>query len=327
MEGRLSKWSYWMKLYLGTHCTARGLALSSIASYDKLLTRFRAFVEARWPGREPERVSARDVLEWVEHLRKHCHNGDSAVNRAVTVLKCFYRAIVAMGHLEPRDNPMAHFPKVKRVTRRFAETLDEEEAAKLILHPDTRTVIGLRDRAIMSLFYGTGIRASECSNLLERDVDLERRTAKVKGKGGDERIVPFNEAVGRALRIYRDARGPSKTGEFFVSRRGKRMSRGSMYERVRKHGQQAGLKKKVSPHRLRHACATALVRAGERLTTIQEMLGHRAITSTQIYVHMTAQDLRSAAERHPISALIDTIKDLLPEVRLNFQRPSKQMRI
>lgn len=326
-ERTVSKWSFWIKLYLQKHCVPRGLALTSLAAYDKTLAMLQAFVESRWPGREPDRVSACDVLEWVEHLRNVRRNGDSAVNRAVTVAKRFYAAIVAMGHLLPRDNPMADFPRIKRVTRKFAETLDEEEAVKLILHPDTATVIGLRDRAMLSLLYGTGIRASECSNLLEKDLDLERGTAKVKGKGGDERTVPFNEGVTRALKAYLAARGDSRTGVFFVSRSGKKMSRGAIYSRVTRHAHQAGLKKKVSPHKLRHACATHLVRAGVNLRSVQEILGHRCITSTQIYLHMTAQDLRRAADRHPVSALVDSIKDLLPQVRLNFQRPSQQMRI
>lgn len=326
-DGKISKWSYWTTLYLGTHCTARGLKSSSIAAYDRTLALFRVFVETKWPGREPDRVSACDVLEWIEHLRKERHNGDSAVNRAVTVVKNLYRAMVAMGHLEDRDNPMAHFPKVKKVTRKFAETLDEEEVVRLILHPDTRTVIGLRDRAAMSLLYGTGIRVSECAEVLDKDIDLERWTVKVKGKGGDERVVPFGESVAKAVRIYQQARGPSRTGKLFVGRSGKGLSRGALYRRVRKHGHQAGLKKKVTPHGLRHACATHLVRAGELLITIQTILGHRCISSTQIYMHMTAQDLRRAADRHPVSALVETIKDLLPEVKLNFQRPLQQRRI
>lgn len=326
-QDRVSKWSYWATLYLRVHCPARGLQLSSISAYDRTLASFRAFVESRSPGREPDRVCARDVLEWIEQLRSVRHNGDSAINRAVTVLKNFYRAIVAMGHLEDRDNPMKGFPKVKKVTRKFAETLDEEEVAKLILHPDPRTIIGLRDRAIMSLLYGTGMRASECAGVLEKNIDLERATVKVRGKGGDERVTPFNAAVVKALKVYREARGPSKSGEFFISKNGKPLTRSGLYKVVKTHAQKAGLKKKVSPHGLRHACATHLIREGENLRTVQEILGHRVITSTEIYIHMTARDLRRAADRHPVSALVDTIKDLLPDVKLNFMRPLQQRRV
>lgn len=326
-QEKVSKWSYWASLYLRTHCAARGLSVTSIVAYEKVLGLFRGFIESRVPGLEPDRVSARDVLEWIEHLRTVRRNGDSAVNRAVTVVKCFYRAIVAMSHLEDRDNPMKGFPRVKKVTRKFAETLDEEEVSRLILHPDNGTIIGLRDRAIMSLLYGTGIRASECAGLAEKNIDLVRMTVKVRGKGGDERVVPFGPAVGKALETYRQARGESRAGAFFVSRKGKAITRSGLYKIVKNHAHRAGLKKKVSPHGLRHACATHLVRAGENLRTVQEILGHRVITSTQIYMHMTARDLRKAADRHPVSALVETIKDLLPEVKLNFQRPLQQKRI
>ena len=103
-----------------------------------------------------------------------------------------------------------------------------------------------------------------------------------------------------------------ESGAMFVSRNGRRMSRNGIYDRVRMHARKARLGKKVSPHRLRHAFATHLVRAGVNLITIRDLLGHRQITSTQIYLHMTARDMREAADRHPIAALMDTVKDLLP---------------
>jgi site-specific recombinase XerD len=108
---------------------------------------------------------------------------------------------------------------------------------------------------------------------------------------------------------------------FFRARSGKGLSRGTIYERVRTLGRRAHLPKRLSPHRLRHTFASHLVRAGIGLVTIRDLLGHRQITSTQIYLHVTAQDLRAAAERHPISRLIGTIEHLLPNIRLPFQRP------
>jgi integrase/recombinase XerD len=325
MSGDLGKWSYWITLYVGTHCTARGLAAGSIKAYHVTLLIFRAYAETHWTGRDPDRISARDVLEYVEHLRRDRRNGDSAVNRAVTILRNFFRAMVAMNHLDPRDNPMAHFPKVKQPARKLPETLTEEEVPKLLGQPRTDTIIGQRDRALLALFYGTGIRVSECSGLDEKDVDLERRTIRVHGKGGHDRTIPLNEMVVKTLSAYRLVRGATgKTGAFFVSRKKRRMSRGAMYDRVRQHALKARIQKKVSPHRLRHAFATHLVRAGVNLVTIRDLLGHRQITSTQIYLHMTAYDLRQAADRHPVSALVDTVKDLLPNVKLPFQNAPAQ---
>ncbi len=321
MSDNVGKWSYWMALYLGQWCVAQGLAVQSIKAYAETLRRFREYAAAQWPGREPDRVTARDVLEYVEYLRRERKNGDAAVNRTVTILKNFYRAIVSTGHLEPRDNPMAHFPKLKRPSRKLPEVLTEQEAPQLLEQPPSDTIIGLRDRALLAILYGTGIRVSECSGLNESDVDLDRRTVKVKGKGGHERVVPLNEMVVKALAAYRAVRGPHGSGVMFVSRNGRRMSRNAIYDRVRAHAKKARLPKKVSPHRLRHAFATHLVRAGVNLMTLRELLGHRQITSTQIYVHMTARDMREAADRHPISALVETVKDLLPDVKYRFQTP------
>ncbi len=321
MSESLGKWSYWVALYVETWCTAQGLAVQSIKAYSETLRRFRDYAAAHWPGREPDRLTARDVLEYVEYLRRERENGDAAVNRTVTILKNFYRAMVSTGHLEPRDNPLAHFPKLKRPSRKLPEVLTEQEAPQLLNQPPSDTIIGLRDRALLAILYGTGIRASECSGLDEKDVDLERRTVRVKGKGGDERVVPLNEMVVKAMTAYRLARGPHASGAMFVSRKGRRMSRNAIYDRVRMHARKAHLSKPVSPHRLRHAFATHLVRAGVNLMTIRDLLGHRQITSTQIYLHMTARDLREAADRHPIAALVDTVKDLLPDVRYRFQTP------
>ncbi len=293
------KWSYWLSQYLDCWCIAQGLAVQSVKAYAETLRRFRGYAEAHWPEQGPDRMSARDILEYVEHLRRERKNGDAAVNRTVTILKNFYRAMVSTGQIEPGDNPLAHFPKLKKPSRKLPEVLTEQETPQLLDQPPSDTIIGLRDRALLATLYGTGIRASECSGLDEKDVDLARKAIRVKGKGGHERVVPLNEMVVKALRAYLDARGPHESGAMFVSRNGRRMSRS----------------------RLRHAFATHLVRAGVNLMTIRDLLGHRQITSTQIYLHMTARDLREAADRHPIAALVDTVKDLLPDVRYRFQTP------
>ena len=125
------KWSYWMALYLRTHCVARGLSPLSIAAYQASLAQFRSWSEAHGT-REPDAVTARQVLEYLEHLRCERDNGASAVNRAVTILRSFYRAIVAMGHLEPQANPLAGFPRIKAAARKLPTILDAEEVARLL---------------------------------------------------------------------------------------------------------------------------------------------------------------------------------------------------
>jgi len=315
-------WDYWICLYTKTHCVARGLRPLTIAAYKAALLQFQAWVQIRAEDVAPDQITARHVLEYLEHLRRERNNGPSAVNRAATILKNFYRAMVAMGHLEHTANPMAQFPRLKPPARKLPVVLSAEEVQRLLASPPSDTVLGLRDRAILVLLYGTGIRASECAGLREEDVDLDQLLVRVRGKGGHERAIPLNNQVAAGLRVYRQKRGlVGPTESFFQSRRHKAMSRGAVYHRVKTYATSAHIPKRVSPHRLRHTFATHLVKAGVGLVTIRDLLGHRMITSTQIYLHVTAADLREAADRHPIGGLSGFVEQLLPEVKLPFQHP------
>lgn len=321
------KWDYWIGLYVNTHCVARGLRPLTIAAYQATLKGFSKHAQETWPGRGPDQLSAAEVLQYLEHLRKERHNGASALNRQATVLRNFYRAIVAMGHLEARQNPMAYFPKIKAAARKLPVTLDREEVCKLLDQPQTDTVLGVRDRAVLTLLYGTGIRASECAGLAEKDINWEESTIRVTGKGGHERTLPMNEEVVHVLRQYRLARGGAKATEpFFRSREGGALSRNAIYERVRGAARKAGIAKRVSPHKLRHTFATHLIQEGVGLVTLRDLLGHKQITSTQIYIHLTAKDLRQAAQKHPVAKLIKRMAELLPSLELPFQGGALQSR-
>jgi site-specific recombinase XerD len=320
-------WAYWIRLFTGTHCSARGLKPTSIACYQRDLEQFRIYIRLRQNDIGPEQVTARHVLEYLDYLRRERGNGAAAVNRVVAVLRTFYKAMVALGHLEPAANPLAHFPTIKAAPRKLPVVLSEEEVTRLLDAPPRDTILGLRDRAILAVFYGTGIRASECAGLTGDDVDLGNATVRVVGKSGHERVVPLNDAVVTALLRYLHARGPAAPkGPFFVSRTKKAMSRGAIYERVRTWAERAKLPKRVSPHRLRHTFATHLVKAGVNLVIIRDLLGHRCITSTQVYLHVTGRDLEEAAGLHPIHRLAPLIEHLLPDVRLPFQRPTFRRR-
>jgi integrase/recombinase XerD len=316
------KWEFWISQYLDVHCMARGLASKSICAYKATLDGFQGYVKFRMGERGPDELTPKDILEYIDYLRQERRNGASAVNRQVTILRNFYRAAVALGHLEPRDNPMANFPKIKAARKKLPVFLSEDETRRLLAAPRTDTVMGLRDRALLTLLYATGIRATECAELTEENVDFENQTIRVMGKGGNERCIPLNKEVVVVLRQYQTSRAPVGRKEaFFRSRGGRGLSRNAIYERVHRYGRRAKIDKVLSPHRLRHTFATHLMKAGERLSTVQELLGHRCITSTQIYLHTTAEDLRSAALKHPVEHLISRIADLLPNVKLPFQWP------
>lgn len=315
------KWDYWLVLYIRTHCAARGLASRTMAAYRADLDHFRAWVEVRLEAKDPDELTPADVMAFVTYLRKERGNGDARVNRVVTVLRCFFKAMVAMGQIEPEANPMHAFPRLRAQPVKLPVTLSTEEMQKLLASPDHGTVLGLRDRALILLFYGTGIRATECATMREQDVDLDAMTIRVVGKGGHARVVPLNEDVVKTLAVYREQRGPRDAARpFFESRTGQGMSRGAVYERVRVHGQRAGIRKRVSPHVLRHTFATHLIRAGVGLVTVRDLLGHRCISSTQVYLHVTACELREAAVAHPIGAMSAFLESLLPDVALPLQR-------
>lgn len=321
------KWAFWIEQYIGVHCLARGIMPLSMAAYRETLNQFREFVRFRLADPEPDKLTARQVLEYVEHLRRERNNGDAAVNRQVTILRTFYRAMVAMGYLESAANPLAFFPKIKAAPKKLPVFLDEEEVKRLLAAPRADTVMGLRDRALLALLYATGIRASECGGLRGKDVDLSLPAVRVRGKGGRERCVPLNKEVVELLVRYAQVRGEAAPGTpFFRSRRGRAMSRSAIFERVRLYGKKARIAKTLSPHRLRHTFATHLVKAGVALVTIRDLLGHRCITSTQVYLHTTAEDLRQAAALHPVERLIGRIEEFLPGERIPFQWPPGERR-
>ena len=322
------KWDFWIRQYVDVHCTARGLASKSLRAYKDTLVGFRAYIQFRLGERGPDELAARDILEYVEYLRRERHNGAAAINRQVTLLRSFYSAMVAMDQLHPGANPMANFPKIKAARKKLPVFLSHDEMRRLLATPRTDTVMGLRDRALLCLLYATGIRASECAGLTEAEVDFECQTIRVMGKGGNERCIPLNGEVVQVLHQYRSARGSvGRRDAFFRSRGGNGLSRNAIYERVHRSGRKAKIEKVLSPHRLRHTFATHLVYAGVNLVTIRDLLGHQCITSTQIYLHTTAEDLRSAAMKHPVELLINRIEDLLPCGKIPFQWAPGERRV
>lgn len=175
------------------------------------------------------------------------------------------------------------------------------------------------------LLYATGIRANECATAPERWVDLNDRTIRVLGKGGRERVIPLNQRAVEALRVYRQARGRLAPDErFFRTKDGRGIGRKIVYQRVKKYAAEAKIDKRVSPHTLRHTCATHLVQRAESLVTIRDILGHRQITSTQIYLHTTAHDLREVARNHPIGELAPRIASLIEGVRIPVDHPPRR---
>jgi len=318
-------WDLWIDLYTETWCTGRNLAPKTIVAYRHVLRQFQAWVIDHHHAIEPTDLTTRIVLNYVTYLRKKRGNGDSAVMRSIVVLKNFFRAMIAFGHLEPRENPMAMFPAMRRSEEKLPTWLNEDETRRLLFAPGRETVLNLRDRAILWLLYATGIRASECATLREEHVDLTAQTVRVMGKGRRERVVSFNYRAAEAMKVYRKARGFAEPCEpFFLKKGGGGINRKIIYDRVKKYARKAKITKRVSPHTLRHTCATHLVQSDVNIVTIRDILGHRQLTSTQVYLHTTAHEMKQVMEDHPIARLAPSVESLIEGVRLPIDHPPKR---
>lgn len=317
------KWDYLLSVFLDKYCPARGLRPNTIGQYREILAGFRLWVSIRKGAEvEADELKANDLLDFIKYLRVDRAFSDSTLNCHVVVLRTFYRGLVALELIEHSKNPTLYLPKIRAPKRKVQDTLSQEEVRLLLNSPNSCTVIGLRDRAILALLYGTGIRASECAGLKEGDVDLQARTIKVIGKGGYHRVLPLNDSVKETLERYRAARGRSMPDQlFFRTRKRKGTSRGVVYSRVKRFVRLARIGKRVTPHTLRHTFATHLMRMGEKLVVLRDLLGHKQLSSTQVYLHMSAEDLRNAADRHPVTKLLDSLGEVLPGLKLPFQHP------
>ena len=317
-------WNYLIGQYIDVHCSGRGLCPRTMKAYLEALEQFGEYSLANFEGKDPAQIQLVDILKYLTYLREVRRNGYSAVDRTTTIIRNFYRAIVAMGFILPADNPAQAMPKMKKPPRKLPVLLNHDEVRRLLSNPGTDTVLGIRDRAILAVLYGAGIRASECATMLDCDVDLKELTIQVTGKGGHKRAIPLNQTTARILHVYREHRGQVGEDEaFFLSCGGNGLSRGSIYDIVRRHARGAGINKKISPHKLRHTFATHLVKTGANLVEIRDLLGHRAISSTQIYLHVTCEELRKAASRHPMSQFEPLLEYYLPKKKLPIQHPPK----
>lgn len=283
--------------YLDHLRVERGLAPASLAAYGRDLAKLARFASSRRKGTLALRQA--DLAEFIGELRAQGLSARSTA-RAVHALRGFYRFAVREGRLpeDPMENLRA--PRSFRPLPRYL-TADQVEA--LLRAPDTRTAMGLRDRAILEVLYATGLRVSELVSLREVDLDLEVGILKCYGKGRKERLVPIgSEARSWVTRYLEQVRsGLAKPGPvLFLSLRGGRLSRMGLWGIVRRHAVTAGVEGVLTPHVLRHSFATHLLERGADLRALQAMLGHADISTTQVYTHISRERLRRIYDQfHP----------------------------
>lgn len=247
---------------------------------------------------DPKGVTSDDVTAWLSS-RSDGVSGRSQA-RELSALKSFFDYLVLEG--ERPDNPCdaVYAPKLGRY---LPDVLSEEEVSAIIESVNTRSWQGKRDRAILELLYGCGLRVSEACALLLPDIFSGEGFVRVTGKGNKERLVPMGECATEALADYlpqRPTPAGADDGRLFLNRFGKALSRISVFKMVRKQALAAGVTKEISPHTFRHSFATHLIENGADLRVVQEMLGHESILTTELYTHIDRSTWqKSVLEHHP----------------------------
>ena len=219
----------------------------------------------------------------------------SSVNRKISSIKSFYIFLVKRNFL--KNSPLNDLVTPKQ-EKYLPESMSEAEVDKLLNSPDVANKIENRDKAMIEMLYATGMRISELVNLKITDVDMKRCVVKVFGKGSKERLVPFGETALESLKSYLNDREQSSSKEIFLSNRGKKMTRVAFWQRVKIYLIRENLKNSISPHTLRHAFATHLLNRGADLRSVQLLLGHSDLSTTQIYTHIAKQRLSDVLKKH-----------------------------
>ena len=276
----------------------KGLSKKTLEAYSHDLNRWMGYLESKGI-QDVLRVSPLDVKAFLMGLRHHGLSHRSLVRNLVAI-RTFFRFLTEEGKLNV--NPVEELES-PQLSRKLPEILSLEEVERLLEQPDLKTPLGIRDRAMLEMLYATGMRVSELVCLPLNQINLEGGYVLLYGKGSKERVVPLGKESIQWVTLYLDTvRGhlarERKTPFLFVNRSGRGMSRQRFWRSIKVYGQKAAIRKRVTPHLLRHSFATHLLERGADLRSVQMMLGHADISTTQIYTHVTGERLKRIHERH-----------------------------
>lgn len=269
-------------------------------AYGRDLARLATWAQGRGVA-APADLQSAHLREFVYHL-KDLGLAPSSIRRGISAIRSWYRFLLAEGVVTKDPSERLETPKKWRV---LPEVLSATEVAAIIGAITLDERFAFRDRAMLELAYGAGLRVSEWIGIAARDVLLDELVVRVFGKGGKERLVPIGRKAAGALAVYlRESRPVLEKGEgqgaLFLSTRGRPLSRMGAWKILRKYVERSGVKKAVTPHTLRHSFATHLLEGGADLRAVQEMLGHADISTTQIYTHVDREHLRQVHRQfHP----------------------------
>ena len=276
----------------------RGLSENTCLSYGYQLGAYVALLRAR--GKEPATATRDDILTYIEN-RKAEGLKSASIFIAAMAVRQFHRHLVEVGRAPADPTAGMRLPRFKQ---RIPKPVDAEGMERLLRPPVGAKFSAVRDHAMLELMYATGMRVSELTGLCLGQVDLREGWVRVMGKGSKERLVPFGPRATAALRRYleaRTARFPAAGDILFLNDRGRGpITRGGFGRRLAAAAHRAGLSGNVTPHQIRHSCATHLLEGGADLRVLQELLGHNSITTTQRYTHVTRKLLQEACQKsHP----------------------------
>ncbi len=282
-----------LDLFLDYLNVERGLSTNTIVSYRRDLEAYLKYLEAI--AKRTVAVSSReDIRDFMLHEKDKGLSVNS-IARSLAALRMFYRFLSREKLIRADVSSYIDTPKL---WKKIPDILNFEEAERLMETPDPNKSQGLRDRAILEVMYGTGMRVSEVSNLKVADVNTEVGFVRCFGKGKKERLIPLGKKAIAAIARYTEKVRPKQVKgagpqELFLNRSGKKISRVSLWKLIKGYAKKAKIKKEMRPHILRHSFATHLLERGADLRSVQEMLGHANISTTQIYTHVNQDRLRS----------------------------------
>ena len=281
-----------LRSFLNYLLVDKGLSNNTVKAYEADISSFFQWLDnedLKYKNLQEDHINQYISFLFQKKMRS------SSVNRKISSIKSFYIFLVKRNFV--KNSPLNDLVTPKQ-EKYLPESMSEAEVDKLLNSPDVSNKIENRDKAMIEMLYATGMRISELVNLKITDVDMKRCVVKVFGKGSKERLVPFGETALDSLRSYLNEREQSSSKEIFLSNRGKKMTRVAFWQRVKIYLIRENLKNSISPHTLRHAFATHLLNRGADLRSVQLLLGHSDLSSTQIYTHIAKQRLSDVLKKH-----------------------------
>jgi integrase/recombinase XerD len=297
MPGQIANISAEISSFLDYARVEKGLAANSIPSYERDLRKFAEFL--RNSDLALENTQHEHIRRFLESLYNNGLSARSAA-RVLAALRHFFKFLVKEGKLA---HDPSHEVETPHLSHSLPKYLSLSEVEALLAQPDPSTPTGLRDRAMLELLYATGMRVSELLNVKWGDFEPELGVVRCVGKGSKERLIPVGRSALRAVETYirqgRSAFAKRPNVPFlFLNQKGGRLSRVGFWKILSEHGRRAGIKVSLTPHMVRHSFATHLLERGADLRSIQTMLGHSDISTTQIYTHVLKERLRQVYETH-----------------------------